>query len=275
MASFKFDTVQGRLPRFIAVLVLTWICIVMLAGHTLADPAPEHGDRGVRVGENSYQPYAATSGTTEAMAHRAISTHGRFRDSAGDGCVPRGAMVTCSECPDPEGAGCEATLAVGAVKPVDLARRNWEALRLPVPRVHTAPPRGSRGLVGLPEWVWVPGEQWRPMSKTASAGAVWARVTARPQYMVIAPDGGIDLVRCGGPGTAFDSHRAASMQHTDCSYTFGRSSATVPGGAYQVVVTVVWSGTWVGSGGGGGTLPDIRRSSTFTLKVAEGQGLYA
>jgi predicted CxxxxCH...CXXCH cytochrome family protein len=160
------------------------------------------------------------------------------------------------------------------VTPQQLAQQAWSALRLPLPDVRTAPPRASAGLVGLPEWAWVPRGEWAPISERAVAGAVWAEVTATPQRMSIKPGAGLAVVECSGPGTAYDPGRPASVQRTDCSYTYRHSSAAQPGAAYRVTVTVVWGGTWAGSDGSGGTLPDISRSTTFSLRVAEGQGLY-
>jgi hypothetical protein len=160
------------------------------------------------------------------------------------------------------------------VGPAGLAQRAWKDLRLPLPRVHTAPPRGSRGLVGLAEWVWIPRSQWRSLTKHASAGGAWVQVTATPTRLIVAPGSGLPPVSCAGPGTAYDPSRSASSQHADCSYTYARSSADQPGAAYQVTVQVVWGGTWVGSGGAGGVLPDISRSSSFGLRVAEAQSLY-
>jgi hypothetical protein len=164
--------------------------------------------------------------------------------------------------------------ATPTVTPEELAQQAWRALRLPFPDVHTAPPRGAQGLVGLAEWVWVSRAQWRPLTKTASVGAVWARVTAMPKQLTIIPGAGLPAVRCNGPGVAYDPSRPASVQRTDCSYTYVRSSKGQPHGAYQMTVTVTWGGSWVGSGGAGGGLPDISRSTTFGVRVAEGQGLY-
>lgn len=160
------------------------------------------------------------------------------------------------------------------ITPQELAQRAWATLRLPFPDVHTAPPRGAQGLVALPEWVWVSRAEWRPLTKTASAGAVLARVTATPKQLTIKPGPGLSAVSCGGPGAAYNPSRSASVQRTDCSYTYVRSSKGQPHDAYQMTVTVTWGGTWVGSGGAGGDLPDISRSTTFGVRVAEGQGLY-
>lgn len=164
--------------------------------------------------------------------------------------------------------------ATPAVTPRQLAERAWNQLQLPLPSIRTAPPRSSAGLVGLPEWVWVPREQWQPMTRTATAGAVWAQVTAAPKRMVIDPGAGLPARTCPGPGAAYDPAKPASAQHTDCSYTYRRSSAAQPQDRYRVRATVTWGGSWTGSDGGGGALPDVRRSAAFGLRVAEAQGLY-
>jgi hypothetical protein len=161
---------------------------------------------------------------------------------------------------------------VPKVSPGELALTRWAQMPIPAPAVRTAPPRRTDGLVGLPEWFWV--TNWRPLSGRAAARGVWVRVTARPQSMAIDPGYGERIVHCAGPGTAYDRSRPAASQHTTCSYTFSQSSLHQPGHAYRVRVTVVWSGTWVGSDGTSGALPPVSRSTTFRLRVAEAQGLY-
>jgi hypothetical protein len=161
--------------------------------------------------------------------------------------------------------------AAPTVTPAQLAATKWRQLLIPAPDVHTAPPRGSDGLVGLAEWFWV--ANWSAHTGRAQAGGVWAEVTARPTSLTISPGPGQPSVRCDGPGTAYDSRRSADGQRSGCSYTYTRSSAGLPSGAYQVTATVTWGGTWVGSGGTGGTLPALSRSTTFDLRVAEGQAV--
>jgi hypothetical protein len=46
------------------------------------------------------------------------------------------------------------------------------AISVPVLPAATAPPRDSDGLVGLPEWCWVPSARWHPVSVTVRAGPV-------------------------------------------------------------------------------------------------------
>jgi hypothetical protein len=157
------------------------------------------------------------------------------------------------------------------VTPAQLAATAWARLPIPQPDVRTAPPRGSSGLVGLSEWFWV--TNWSTHTGRAEAGGVWAEVTARPTSLTISPGAGQPSVNCSGPGTAYDSKRPATQQRSDCSFTYTRSSAGLSGAAYQVTVTVTWGGTWVGSGGTGGTLPALSRSTSFRLRVAEGQAV--
>lgn len=172
-------------------------------------------------------------------------------------------QVVCSTAEDGKAA---------KVSPAELALTKWARMPIPAPAVRTAPPRRRGGLVGLPEWFWA--TNWHPLSGRVAARNVWAEVTARPQSMTIAPAPGEPVLRCSGPGTAYDRSRPAASQRTDCSYTFARSSLHEPGGAYRVRVTVVWGGSWRGSDGSGGALPPLSRSTTFPLRVAEAQALY-
>src|SRR3546814_11679817 len=83
-----------------------------------------------------------------------------------------------------------------------------------------------------------------------------------------------DLVVCQGPGTPYDASRPASEQTTDCSYTYGRSSASEPDGAYLVTATVRWNVTWTIVGApGGGDLGASPRSESAPIPVAERQAL--
>jgi hypothetical protein len=157
-----------------------------------------------------------------------------------------------------------------AQTPAELAQQALQELQPPLPVPHTAPPRGQHGLVGLPEWFWVPRAQWAPVQARAAAGAVWAVVTATPQRLTISPGGGLHAKACPGPGTAYNPSVPLSAA---CTYTYTASSASQPGAAYQVTVTITWTAIWHGNGGTGGTLPALSTSATFPLRIAEGQAL--
>jgi hypothetical protein len=147
-------------------------------------------------------------------------------------------------------------------------------LRVPSPTPATAPPLGSDGLVGLPEWFWVPASGWHPRSVTVSAGPVWATVTATPLGLTFQPGAGMSPVTCQGPGTAYDPSEPSASQHTDCSYTYAQPSVGLPGNVYQASMSITWRVDWVGSAGAGGVLaPALSVPVALTISVAQGEAL--
>jgi hypothetical protein len=161
-----------------------------------------------------------------------------------------------------------------AVTPQQLLVTALGELQVPYIGPDTAPPRGHDGLVGLPEWFWVPAGSWRARSVTVSAGAVWATVTAAPVGLTFEPGGGVSPISCVGPGTAYSRREPAVAQHTDCAYTYLLPSTGQPGDAYQASVTVSWRVSWMGSGGAGGILDRaLPVPVDFTVPVAQGEAL--
>jgi hypothetical protein len=160
------------------------------------------------------------------------------------------------------------------ITPQQLLVQALRELKVPTLSPATAPPRGKDGLVGLPEWFWVPDAQWHARSVTVTAGPVWATATAMPVSLTIQPGAGLGTVSCTGPGTAYDSAKPATGQQTSCSYIYPQPSAGLPGNAYQVTVTVTWRISWTGSGGAGGVLdPALTMPAGFALQVAQGEAL--
>ena len=162
--------------------------------------------------------------------------------------------------------------AVPRVTPQQLVAWAQAQLKLPLPGIETAPPRGSDGLVGLPEWFWVDPAQWHSVTAQVAVGAVWARVTARPAQITIRPGTGA-AETCDGPGTAYEPKLPAQSQRSDCTWTYGQSSDGLPGNVYQASVTVTWDATWAGAGGAGGALAPDGETAAFTVPVAEAQSL--
>ena len=147
-------------------------------------------------------------------------------------------------------------------------------LDVPYLRPATAPPRRTDGLVGLPEWFWVPASDWHMRSVTVAAGPVWATVTAAPLSLTFQPGAGLSPVTCPGPGASYNRHKPAAQQHTNCSYTYLQPSAGLPGNAYRASVTVTWRVTWTGSGGAGGVLdPGLAVPVSFAIGVAQAEAL--
>jgi hypothetical protein len=161
-----------------------------------------------------------------------------------------------------------------AITPQQLLQQALSKMIIPALRPATAPPRGKDGLVGLPEWFWVPRPAWRPVSVTVTAGPVWATATARPYQLTFSPGGGLAGVSCAGPGTPYNPGQPAAAQHSACTYTYDQSSAGQPGSAYRAALTVTWRVSWTGSDGAGGVLnPALQIPSFFALPVAEAQAL--
>jgi hypothetical protein len=158
-----------------------------------------------------------------------------------------------------------------AVTPQELLQVAMGELKVPTLRPGTAPPLGRDGLVGLPEWFWIPRGEWHQVTVTVRAGPVWAEVIAAPERLTFLPGGGLAAASCAGPGAAYRSGSAAG---TGCWFSYDQSSALQPGHAYQASVTVTWRVTWAGSGGTGGVVnAALQVGYPFALRVAEAQAL--
>ena len=161
-----------------------------------------------------------------------------------------------------------------AVSPFDLMKIAIGELSVPTLAAATAPPRGKDGLVGLPEWFWVPPGQWHPVSVTVSAGPVWATASAAPAALNFVPGGGQGSVSCQGPGSAFNRALPAAQQHTPCSYTYTLPSDGQPGSAYQAGLFVTWKVSWTGSGGAGGLITNgYTTGNAFAVRVAQAEAV--
>jgi hypothetical protein len=184
---------------------------------------------------------------------------------------PKGEHWAAITCPGKQPFGGVTLVSRGgrpAVTPQELMEVARSELKVPVLRPATAPPLHRKGLVGLPEWYWIP-HGWRPISVTVTAGPVWATVTATPVSLAFDAGGGQPGSSCSGPGVPY--RRGG---HTGCSYTYTQSSATQPGGKYAAAVTVTWRVSWKGSGGTGGMLDSgLQIAFPFSLRIAEGQAL--
>lgn len=157
-------------------------------------------------------------------------------------------------------------------RPAVLAQQAVSQLPLPAPSIEMAPPADHDQLVNVSTWLWVNPASWRALSATATAGPVSATASATPAEVVWNMGDG-DTVTCAGPGIPYDS--ADPNATTDCSYTWTQSSASQPGGAYQITATIYWQVTWsaVGAPGGGslGLVPGP--ASHLAVRVAESEAL--
>jgi hypothetical protein len=174
--------------------------------------------------------------------------------------------------------------AVARVTPGELAVQAVNYLPLPAPEVRHSPDSSEgrpQTVVGVRTWFWVAASSFTTLRQTTSAGGVSATVTAAP----VATEwttGSADApgMVCAGAGVPYDPSRDPSAQSTDCATTYSRSSAGQPQAGpgpndrfFSGTATTVWRVSWVGSGGARGALPDLRRTSTFRLAVAEIQAV--
>ncbi|MHB1431510.1 MAG: hypothetical protein ACYCVZ_05270 [Streptosporangiaceae bacterium] len=199
----------------------------------------------------------------------------------GTGPAQRGDQWDIMRCPGPrrgpaDGELVEVSVVSGrpSVDPADLLKIALRRLVVPSLRPATAPPRGTDGLVGLPEWFWIPRGQWRPVSVTVTAGPVWAVAVATPVSLTYLPGGGLAATSCPGPGAAFRPGIPASAQRTRCSYTYPMPSTGQPSLAYRAEVIVGWRVAWTGSAGAGGIVTrDYAVGSALSIRVGQAEAL--
>ena len=276
--------------------------LLMTAGFALAGPWPAAASGGGSAGSGGCDPYI--DGTVVLVPCSSGGGTGGGSTSGGGGgqvnytCTfvpldevqarnlglslppPRGEHWALMDCTgSTAGAGPLAVLisnATGAprVTPRQLFDQAVGELSVPHLQPATAPPRGADGLVGLPEWFWIPASEWRARSVTVTAGPVWATVVAAPIGLAFKPGAGLSAVKCAGPGTAYNGRKPSAQQHTACSYTYEQSSAGQPENVYRASVTVTWRVSWTGSGGSGGVLDAALGVPVgVTIPVAQGEAL--
>jgi hypothetical protein len=192
---------------------------------------------------------------------------------------PKGSTWALMDCLGGKtGAGPQAVLlsaGTGApqITPQQLLQQALSQLQIPTLRPSTAPPRGKDGLVGLPEWFWVPSG-WHSRSVTVTAGPLFATAVASPVSLSFEPGNGQAAVSCRGPGAAYQAGKAAALQRTRCSYIYDQPSYGQPGNVFQASVVITWRVWWTGSGGAGGLLnAGLPVTFAFPLPVAQGEAL--
>ena len=186
-------------------------------------------------------------------------------------------IMTCPGASGPIGGQLvQVSKATGApaISPFDLLKIAIGELSVPTLPPATAPPRGKDGLVGLPEWFWVPAGEWHSVSVTVRAGPVWATAVATPTRLSYDPGGGLPTAGCAGPGKQFSHSVPAGQQSSNCSYTYVQPSAGQPGNAYQAALFVTWTISWTGSGGAGGVITNgYTTGTTFGVRIAQAEAL--
>jgi hypothetical protein len=129
--------------------------------------------------------------------------------------------------------------------PGELARSAVSTLRLARADVQVAPAYPNPAIVGIENWLWLPGSQWQALIKTVRAGGTAVTVTATP----------VRVVWDMGPGetTCFDAGRRwvdgmGDGAVTRCGYTYDRTSTHEPGGVFEVTARIVYDVHWACAG---------------------------
>lgn len=166
------------------------------------------------------------------------------------------------------------------VTPNQLAQQALATLTLPKP-VPPSSPSGTKlpdgrpfTMVRVPTWFWTNPSSYQMKSARASAGPVWAQVTVTPVALTFTPGDGGKTVSCAGPGILW-TPQAGQWTHAPggCDYAYSQSSFGSSGGQLTATYGIVWRATWVGSGGTGGSFPDMTTNATSRFAVAEAQAV--
>jgi hypothetical protein len=284
-----------RLGGFIAAAALgSWALAVVSAaaitiGAPLASAADGSGCSGYNVGGNSWAVQCnkgggsstSGSGVTNGCAYYTLTeAESLYLVSpvvvAGYQ-APSGYIWLLQDCPDQYFGDPSILLFAdgGTLTTEDLAAQAYAELSPPTLSVGTAPPSGRDGLVGLPEWFWIDAADYQTLLQTVSLGGLSATVTARPGPLVINPGDGQASFSCAAPGTPYNPSEPAGSQQSDCTFLYTRPSAGLPGNQFNVSISVTWTATWAGTGGTGGTLAPITRTTEIALQIAQAEAVYS
>ena len=286
-----------RLGRLIAAAALTLSAVVGVSaaaistGATPASAAGGSGCTGYNVGGNSWAIECGTGGgsggSTGGGGGESVCTYITLAEAVQQFLVsqvvaaqykaPAGYIYLVQNCPD-QFFGVPAIVLYadgGKLTTKDLADQAYAELSPPALAVGTAPPSGKDGLVGLPEWFWIDAADYQTLSRTVALAGLSATVTAKPGPLVINPGDGQASITCPGPGTAYDPSEPAGSQQSDCTFLYTQPSAGQPGNAFTVSISVTWTATWSGTGGTGGTLAPITRTTTIALPIAQAETVYS
>ncbi|GGB21758.1 hypothetical protein GCM10011492_09560 [Flexivirga endophytica] len=153
--------------------------------------------------------------------------------------------------------------------PVALAREATAAMDLKAITIGIVPrnARGSVGLVGMPQWMWVKSpapNTWGPITKSASAAGYTVTATGKVDHIVWNMGDG-QQISCANKGTPYYDAAGKSKSPT-CGHDMYTKQGT-----YTVTATSYWVINWSGIGQSG-TIP-VTTTRTTTIRIGEAQVL--
>ncbi|WP_236567999.1 hypothetical protein [Nocardiopsis sp. FR6] len=149
-----------------------------------------------------------------------------------------------------------------------LAEQARAVMRLPAPKIGTAPPPDSPRFVNMPSWMWVDAADWEPVTATASVSAGSVTVVATPERVVWDTGDGHEVV-CEVPGTVFSRDVYREEGSPDCGHTY---TSLPPGGAgarVELAAVWEWEVAWSSTDGRGGELEDLTTAASVLVPVSE------
>jgi hypothetical protein len=284
-----------RIGRLTAAAALLAGALVAVSGPALASStvfasaAGGTGCTGYKVGGNAWAiqcDNGVGDGTDGSSSNPDVCTYITLAEAQNQFLVsaavaaeyeaPIGYIYLVQDCPD-QWFGVQVLLFPdgGRLTTQDLAEQAFAEISPPTLSVGTAPPPGQDGLVGLPEWLWIDAADYLTLSKTVSLAGLSATVVAKPGPLIVNPGDGHASFTCAGPGTPYNPAESAASQQSDCTILYTRPSTGQPGNEFTVTVSVTWAATWTGTGGTGGTLGPITRTTTIELPVAQAEAVFA
>jgi hypothetical protein len=259
---------------------LTHVCkVVVKSPGSSASPAGAFG-----AGRSSAGAQRAQSGASPAAPdpchYQLADPQPPASDPVWNGHLPGSGAVYEYVCPVSFGTLVARTVFVAngaaaapVVTPAELAREAVARVRLPGPAIERSPPAANsdQGMpytwVNLWTWFWTSPQTWQPLTRTAAAGAVWARATIRPDRLVFDPGDGEPGVTCTGPGRPWQAADSNSPPSDGgCGYVYRHVTASGP---VTATVSIRWVVTWTGSGGATGTLPEMTTSAVSRFMVEQ------
>ena len=134
--------------------------------------------------------------------------------------------------------------------------------QVPVPEPELSPV--GPGFVNLGMWLAVAEPE--VVSVTARAGSVWATTSAALVSTTFDMGDGT-VVICDGAGDPIPESKMDAVEASPvCGHTYTGVNGREP---FVVTITSSWRVWWVGSGGAGGELGTLDRSSTLEYDVRE------
>ena len=154
-----------------------------------------------------------------------------------------GQVYWCAE----DWTGANRMVFIGGAQPVDPRQVVEEAAKtmpLELAQPQVAPGPDWHTYIHLDNWLWIPPEQWHPVTTSVTAGAITVTAIAAP--LRIDWDLDTDTVRCADPGRPWVAGMTDAAK-TTCSYAYDTLDNPT-GDLHPVSAHIVYDITWTCAG---------------------------